>query len=113
MTGTIMTIEICSATRGSLTREETISANVTARNASSGPTAKTASSQRKSRITERRAGLARMTAAPTAKIPNAPKVARTAGMTAARHFPVRSSKVVIGVARSGSSERVVFSPTTE
>ena len=45
------------------------------------------------------------------KIRNPTQVAPIAGMAAARPLPRINSAVVIGVARSGSNERVVFSPT--
>ena len=43
--GTMMIVESCSATRGSLTRDETISAKLTAATAINGPATSTASSQ--------------------------------------------------------------------
>ena len=50
---------------------------------------------------------------PKMKIAKPTQVPRTAGMLAARFLAARSSKVVMGVARSGSRLRDVFSLTTD
>jgi len=112
-TGMIITMDICSAARGSFTCEDTIKEKVVAKTASNGPTTRMAISQCGSKkVPSSNLFLMRMEA-PMANIAKAPYVAMIAGMTAARHLPTNNSIVVMGVANKGSRLRVVFSPTIE
>ena len=110
MSGRMTTDDNCSATRGSLTRDETMTATQAASRVSSGATTSTANSQWMAKKALKTAGGASRRA-PTRKMAKASHVARMAGTMAATILAVSSSTVVIGVASSGSRLRVVFSPT--
>ncbi len=111
--GRMTTADNCSATRGSLTRDDTMMAKFTESTAISGPAMKMAVSHIGSSRAEANAPPPVMMSEPTAKIAKPTQVAKTAGMTEARFLPVSSSPVVMGVANRGSRLRVVFSPTMD
>ena len=112
-TGRMMIIDTCSATRGSLTREEMIMLKLTAESAIRGPITNIAINQRVSRKFPTTVGLAIMIQLPMTNIAKPIQVAASAGMMAASDLPTNSWVVVMGVANNGSRLRLTFSPTIE
>ena len=110
--GTIIQTDTCWAVLGSLTRDEMAIMTAMEMRPIKGDQIRNRISQPGLTIAKKTRWLVVNNAMPTIKISPLNQVTPTPGISAARLLPTSSSHVRVGVANSGSSVRLVFSPTT-
>jgi len=110
--GTMMIPPICCAVRGSLTRALTMTPATTDARPTAGPRRKTPASHESSVTTRTRPGLYRIAVNPM-RATYVTQPTNTPGSNAEMALPARSSIVRMGVARTASRLRDVFSPMIE